>query len=81
MEISVVGYRNVSFIDNSSGNQIIGKSYYFLYSDDNVVGYAPDKVFVRDGRFSVSPFDVGKRYNVSYDRRGRIDFSSVKEIV
>lgn len=80
MEISIVGSRNVRFNDQASGNVISGKTFYYLYSDLNVDGYAPDKVFVNDSYSGICPFIVGKRYDVSYDRRGRIDFSSIREI-
>lgn len=77
MEISICGSRKVSFVADD-GNTITGTTYYYLYEDSNVSGYAPDRVFVRDG--SYNPFTVGKSYKVEYNRRGKIDIAKAELI-
>lgn len=78
MEIKVVGFRNVNFKDNQTGNDISGTSVYFLYHDRNVEGNAADKTFIGSNR--VNPFQINKVYNVAYNRFGKIDFDSVTEV-
>lgn len=77
MTIKVVGFRNVNFKDNASGNDISGTTVYFLYGDRNVDGYAVDKTFIGSGR--INPFELNKTYSVAYNRYGKIDFDSVLE--
>lgn len=78
MVIKIIGSRDVSFKDSQSGDQITGKSLYYIYQDRNVEGNAADKIFIRSG--INNPFEVGKRYNVSYNRYGRFDLDEVKEM-
>lgn len=77
MNINIVGVRNVSFKDAQTGNEITGKSYYYLYQDNNVIGYAADKFFVSSN--VVDPFNVGHAYEVVYNRYGKFDYSKVRE--
>lgn len=78
MVIKVIGFRNVSFRDQQSGDQIVGKSMYYIYQDKNVEGNAADKLFIREG--NPNPFSVGKRYQVSYNRYGKFDLEQVQEM-
>lgn len=76
MYIKVVGKRHVTFT-GTDGNQITGDTYYFLYSDQQVEGFAPDKCFVRTGR--PVPFRVNGEYQVSYMRNGKIDLDNIQD--
>ena len=76
MTIKVIGKRNVSF-KGVDGNQVTGKTVYYVYKDQNVDGVAPDKTFIRSG--NMDPFEVNKEYEISYMRNGRIDLGSVHE--
>lgn len=75
MIIKVIGKRSVSF-KGTDGNEVSGKTVYFVYNDDRVDGVAPDKTFVRSGRHD--PFEIGKEYNVSYMRNGKIDLDNIE---
>lgn len=77
--INIIGCRNVSFTDQNTGNDIIGKTYYYMYEDSNVSGYASDKFFIT-ARID-DPFIVGRSYEVVYNRYGKFDFSKVRECV
>lgn len=77
MIIKVVGKRHVTF-DGSDGKPVVGDTYYYLYNDDNVEGYCPDKQFVRSDR--ACPFRVNGEYKVNYNRHGKIDLDSVESI-
>lgn len=77
MEISICGSRNVSFIDEKTGKEINGKTYFYLFEDSSVEGYMPDKIFV-NSRYG-EPFTVGKWYSVAYNRYGKIDLNTVVE--
>lgn len=77
--INIIGCRNVSFTDQKTGNDITGKTYYYMYEDSNVSGYASDKFFIAS-RID-DPFIVGRSYEVVYNRYGKFDFSKVRECV
>lgn len=77
MIINVVGSRPVNFTDQNTHNQITGTSYFYLCEDRYVTGLKADKVFVSSNM--VSPFQVGKTYNVQYNQYGKFDFTTVEE--
>ena len=77
MKISVVGSRPVNFKDQQTGNQVTGTSYFYLCEDRYVTGLKADKVFVSSN--NVSPFEVGKEYDVAYNSYGKFDFATVRE--
>lgn len=79
MIINIIGVRNVNFVDQSTSNQISGKTYYYMFEDNNVQGYAADKFFISNN--VVDPFIVGKAFEVVYNRYGKFDFSKVRECV
>lgn len=79
MIINIVGERAVNFNDANTGNNITGTTYYYLHEDSNVRGYMSDKMFV--GSNTQSPFEVGKSYEVVYNRYGKFDLSKVKECI
>lgn len=79
MIISVVGSRPVNFKDQNTGNQITGTTYYYLCEDRNVTGLKADKCFVSSNM--ISPFTVGKEYEVVYNQYGKFDYDKVKECV
>lgn len=76
MYIKIVGKRHVTFTAQD-GNQITGDTYYYLYGDSNVEGFAPDKCFVRSGR--QVPFKVNGEYQVYYGRNGKIDLDNIQD--
>lgn len=77
MVIKVVGFRDVNF-NAASGDHVEGTNVYYLYADRYTTGNAADKIFIRSGR--ASPFELNKKYNVSYNRYGKFDLDDVKQI-
>lgn len=79
MEImTIVGKRYVNFKDDS-GKQVSGWSLYYTMKADHVEGVIAGKLFISDERAGtlILP-DVGKTYEVSYDRYGRPNKFAVK---
>lgn len=71
-KVSIVGYRDVSFTDDS-GKQIDGRSYYYTATADGVVGVTAGKMFVsannlRDMKYKPA---VGDEVFVFYNRYGK----------
>ena len=76
MEIKVVGFQEVDYISKKTGDHVEGVSVHYLYNESHTQGNATDTVFVGKGRNN--PFEIGKRYNISYNRWGRMDLDNVK---
>lgn len=70
-KMTIVGKRYVNFKDDS-GKVVTGWSIYYTMAADGVIGVMAGKMFISDDRASsmILP-DVGKSYEVFYDRYGR----------
>lgn len=71
-KITIVGYRDVNFTDDS-GKVIEGRSYYYTSGADGVVGVIAGKLFVsaftlRDLKYKPA---VGDEVMVFYNRYGK----------
>ena len=77
MEIKVIGFKDVNF-NGQDGNHVEGTTVFYLYNDRYVTGNAADKLFIRKDR--PNPFELNKRYVVSYNRYGKFDLDELKKV-
>lgn len=78
MEIKIIGYQEMNFTDRNSGNLVEGTRIYYAYADRYVTGNAADHIFIRKGY--KNPFELNKKYIVSYNRYGKFDLDNVKKV-
>ena len=71
--ITIVGYRDVSFTDDS-GRQVDGRSYYYTGVSDNVIGQIAGKLFVSTQLLSTLAYKPlpGDNVIVYYNRYGKV---------
>lgn len=71
--ITIVGYRDVSFTDDS-GRQVEGRSYYYIGVSDNVIGQVADKLFVSVQKLPTLAYKPlpGDDVIVYYNRYGKV---------
>lgn len=71
-KVSIVGYRDVSFTDDS-GKQVNGRSYYYIATADGVVGVTAGKMFVSANSLKDMKYKpaVGDEVYVFYNRYGK----------
>lgn len=72
--MSIVGVRDVSFIDEKTGRPVEGKSFYYNQARNGVDGFFAAKVFVssvalRDVGYMPKP---GDEVYVTYNRYGKV---------
>lgn len=82
MKVKILGWRSSSF-KGSNGEEISGRNYYYVEWDpiDSRYGggYACGRLFLSDSRIArFSAPEVGKSYEMVYNRFGKID--SWKEV-
>lgn len=70
--ITIVGYRDVNFTDDS-GKQVDGRSYYYTAGADGVVGVTAGKLFVSARNLADMKYkpSVGDEVVVFYNRYGK----------
>lgn len=72
MQVTVIGIRNVNFIDSSSGNNIIGTSLYIGFKSDGVRGLETKKIFIKDS-IDTSNLKVNDKININFNMYGKVD--------
>lgn len=72
MEILIMGVKKVDF-KGKDGNPVNGYNVYFAYQDDHVEGSACDRVFLSPARFKEFQPVPGAKFEVYYNRFGKID--------
>lgn len=78
MEIKVIGFQEMNFTDRSTGNPVEGTRVYYAYADRYITGNGADHIFIRKG--NPNPFELNKRFIVTYDRYGKFDLNDVKKV-
>lgn len=70
MNITVVGYRRIEFVDSKSGRQVSGYRVYYLKDEYRVEGKVGEYCFISD-RFGIIP-SVGDELLLVYNKDGKL---------
>lgn len=76
----VVGTKKVDFKDSKSGDSICGLTVYVQYPEDNVDGYATDKIFLSRSKFGslCDEISSGCSIEILYNKYGKVCNVTIK---
>jgi hypothetical protein len=71
MKAILLGTRPLDFTTND-GSLIKGTQLFIAFDEDDVVGKATDKLFVKDG-IDIPKLEINKPFNVYFNRKGKVE--------
>lgn len=71
MVVNIIGIQNVDF-ESRDGSRIEGTNLYTTYDDEFVKGMKAEKFFIRRS-IDCSKLKVGLTYDLTFDRRGKVE--------
>lgn len=76
MQVFLLGHRSLDFV-GSDGNEVKGTQLHVAFNDDGVTGQAVDTLFVKPEIAIPKGLEVGKTFNVYFNRRGKVESLSI----
>ena len=70
MLVRLVGYKNLDFTDDK-GNPVKGTQLFANFPEDDVVGFATDKFFIKP-HIQLPELTPGNDYDVEFGRKNKI---------
>ena len=76
MLVTLMGYRQLDFIGND-GNAVKGTTLFVSHEETGVTGQATDRLFVKPEISIPKGLEVGKAFQVYFNKRGKVDSISL----
>ena len=74
MKVKMLGWRNVSFTDERTGESVKGVNLFYSFPmiGGECDGQEAEKKFVRDGSITLPDIKVGEMYEMGFNSKGRL---------
>jgi len=76
MLMNLMGFRQLDFVGND-GNAVKGTTLYVSHQETGVTGLMTDKLFIKPEIALPKGLEVGKPFDVSFNKRGKVEAVSL----